>query len=528
MTTSPQAGRREWIGLAVLMLPLLIISMDQTVLYYAVPAISAALVPTSSALLWILDVYGFVLAGLLVTMGTLGDRIGRRRLLLLGVAGFGVASVASAYASSAVALIAARAVMGIAGATLMPSTMALTRNMFHDDRQRRAALGIWMGVMSAGTALGPLVSGLLLDHFWWGSVFLINVPVMVLLLVLGPILLPEFRDPAPGPVDPLGVLLSLGAVLPAVYGIKKLAQDGFGATAALTVAVGLAAGTVFVWRARRQTNPAVDVRLFRHRAYGMSVLVNVLAMFALVGYALFTTQYMQLVLGLSPLAAALWSLPVTVAVAAAATVAGVLVRWVRPGTVIAAGMVLSTGGLVVLTRIGAHSGIPILLLGAGVMAAGMVGALTLTGDLILRTAPPERAGAASALSETANELGGALGIALLGSLGTAVYRHEIAASLGSGGAGGLAGALPAGLPAAARASANGTLGGAVEVARQLPGQAGATLLEAARVAFSHGLNVVAAVGAVAVLTAGVLAAVLLRDVRSESPAPAEAELVGQP
>src|SRR5256714_4716189 len=430
----PQAGRREWIGLAVLMLPLLLISMDMTVLYYAVPAISAALTPTSSELLWILDIYGFVLAGLLVTMGTLGDRIGRRLLLLLGAGAFGVASVVSAYAHDAGTLIGTRALLGVAGATLMPSTMALTRNMFHDAQQRRTAIGIWMAVFSSGTALGPLVSGFLLAHFWWGSVFLINVPVMVLLLVLGPALLPEFRDPRPGRFDLLSVVLSMAAILPTIYGIKKAAQDGFGTVPAATIAVGVVLGIAFALRQRRRPDPAVDVRLFRDRAFGMAVLVNVLATFALIGYALFTTQYLQLVLGLSPLRAALWSLPVTVVVAAGATVAGQLARSVRPAYLMAGGLILGAAGLLVLTQVDAHSGLLLLLVGAGIMASGVVAAMTLTGDMIMTSAPPERAGAASALSETANELGGALGIAILGSIGTAVYRRQVAD------------ALPAGLP----------------------------------------------------------------------------------
>ena len=289
MTDAPRrAGRREWIGLAVLMLPLLVISMDMTVLYYAVPALSAALAPTSSELLWILDSYSFVLAGLLVTMGTLGDRVGRRRLLLIGVAGFGVASLASAYAASAGALIAARAPLGIAGATLMPSTMALIRGMFHDPSQRRTAVAVWMAVFTSGTAVGPLVSGVLLEHFWWGSVFLVNVPVMALLLVVGPILLPESRDPRPGRFDLVSVALSMGAMLPAVYGIKKAAQDGFGWLPALSIVAGLAVGALFVHRQRllarsAGANPMIDLGLFRHRTFGAAVLINVLAIFALVG-----------------------------------------------------------------------------------------------------------------------------------------------------------------------------------------------------------------------------------------------------
>src|SRR5215475_8973434 len=240
MTETPRAGRREWTALAVLMLPLLLISMDTTVLLYAIPRISAELRPSTNQLLWILDIYGFVLAGLLVTMGTLGDRIGRRRLLLLGAGAFGVASAISAYSSSAAVLVGTRALLGIGGATLMPSTMALVRNMFHDAKQRQAALGVWMAVFTSGVAVGPLVGGVLLDHFWWGSVFLVNVPVMVLLLAIGPVLLPESRDPRPGRFDPLSVLLSLAAVLPTIYGIKRAAQDGFGVLPAVAIIAGLA------------------------------------------------------------------------------------------------------------------------------------------------------------------------------------------------------------------------------------------------------------------------------------------------
>jgi DHA2 family multidrug resistance protein-like MFS transporter len=495
-----RAGRREWIGLAVLLLPLLVISMDMTVLYYAVPAISAALAPSSAEQLWILDIYGFVLAGLLVTMGTLGDRIGRRRLLMLGAGGFALASVASAYAHSAGALVAARAVLGIAGATLMPSTMALVRNMFHDPAQRRTALGIWMAVFSSGTAVGPLVSGLLLNHFWWGSVFLINVPVMLALLAVGPVLLPESRDPRPGRFDPLSVVLSMAAILPAIYGLKKAAQDGPGWLPVLAVATGLAFGVAFIRRQRNRRGPMIDVALLRHRAFGASVLVNVLAVFALVGYALFTTQYLQLVLGMSALRAALWSLPITAVVAMSATAVSVLARSIRPAYLMAAGLLVGAGGLGVLTRVGPHSSIAVVLTGAGIMATGVVAAMTLTADLLLATAPPERAGAASALSETAGELGGALGIAILGSVGTAIYRHEVAA------------ALPAGLPPQARAATIDTLGGAAAVAARLPGQAGAALLDAARVAFSDGLNAAALAGAATMALAAVVAVVLLRRV----------------
>jgi DHA2 family multidrug resistance protein-like MFS transporter len=334
-------------------------------------------------------------------------------------------------------------------------------------------------------------------------VFLINVPVMALLLVLGPLLLPESRDPKPGRFDLVSAALSLAAVLPVIYGIKKAAQDGFSWGPALTVTAGLLVGVVFIRRQLRRPDPMVDVRLFRHRTFGISVLVNVLAMFALVGYALFTTQYLQLVLGLSPLGAALWSVPTTVAVAGAAAAVGALAKSVRPAYVIAGGFLVGAAGLAVLTQLTAHSPLVFLLAGATLMAIGVVAAITLTADLILATAPPERAGAASALSETANEIGGALGIALLGSVGAAIYRHE------------MAGTAPA---------ARDTLGGATAMAAHLPGQAGAGLLDAARVAFTHGFNVAALGGGATLVLAAVVAAVLLRRVQQQGAAAAAGEV----
>ncbi len=242
MTTTqsgPRAGRREWTGLAVLLLPLLLVSMDVSVLYFAVPFISRDLEPSSTQQLWIFDVYGFVLAGLLITMGSLGDRIGRRRLLLIGAVSFSLASLGAAYAHTAGELIAARAILGVAGATLMPSTLALIRNMFHDEKQRRTAIAIWTGGTTSGVALGPVLSGFLLDHFWWGSVFLINVPFMAMLLLLAPALVPEFRAPQAGRFDLLGSLLSLGAVLPVIYGIKEIAANGASAPRLAYIAVGV-------------------------------------------------------------------------------------------------------------------------------------------------------------------------------------------------------------------------------------------------------------------------------------------------
>ncbi|HYH13279.1 MAG TPA: MFS transporter, partial [Thermomicrobiales bacterium] len=236
--TAPRAGRKEWIGLVVLALPAMLLAMDMTVLYLAVPHLSADLNPSSSQLLWILDIYGFLVAGFLITMGTVGDRIGRRKLLLIGGAAFAAASIAAAYSTSAEMLIVTRAFLGVAGATLMPSTLALIRNMFHDESQRTTAIAAWMSSFMIGSIIGPIVGGALIENFWWGSVFLLAVPAMVLLLVTGPILLPEYRDPNPGRMDLASVVLSLAAVISTIYGIKELAKDGIAIVPVLAIVVG--------------------------------------------------------------------------------------------------------------------------------------------------------------------------------------------------------------------------------------------------------------------------------------------------
>ncbi|MEV0117485.1 MFS transporter [Streptomyces sp. NPDC050844] len=497
-----RAGRKEWTALAVLMLPLLLVSMDVSVLYFAVPAISADLDPSGTQQLWIFDIYAFVLAGLLMTMGSLGDRIGRRKLLLFGAAAFGAASLTAAYANSAELLIAARAVLGIGGATLMPSTMALVRTMFRDAGQRAKAIGIWSGVMVAGVALGSVMSGILVEHFWWGSIFLVNLPAMVLLLLLAPVLIPESRDPDPGRFDLLSVPLSLAAVLPVVYGLKEIAAEGFQTAYVVSLAVGLGFAALFVHRQRTTASPLISPALFRGRGFAPAVLLNLISSLAMMGSAYFTTQYLQSVLGKSAMEAALWALLPSVLIGFAAPVATALVqRGMNRAHVVATGFVVSASGYGLLTLTGTDA-LWTVLGAAALLACGAVVISSQLTDLALSSVPTEKAGSASSLLETGQEFGGALGMALLGSIGNAVYRADI--------------------PAGAPAEAQETLGGALAVAQQLPDRAASALAEAAREAFTSGMHVAALSGAAVLLIAAVLAAATLRRV-TPTVAPAERE-----
>ncbi|TPQ15787.1 MFS transporter [Streptomyces sporangiiformans] len=502
-TPAPRAGRREWTALGVLMLPLLLVSMDVSVLYFAIPAISADLEPSGTQQLWIFDIYAFVLAGLLMTMGSLGDRIGRRRLLLIGAVAFGAASLVAAYANSAETLIAARAVLGIGGATLMPSTLALVRTLFVDPSQRAKAIGLWSGVMTAGVALGSVMSGVLVEHFWWGSVFLVNLPAMALLLVLGPLLLPEAKNPAPGRFDLLSVPLSMAAVLPVIYGIKEIPSEGWNVRYVTSVTVGLLFAALFVHRQRTIASPMIPPALFRGHGFAPAVSLNLLSSFAMMGSAYFTTQYLQSVLGKSSMEAALWGLLPTVLVGVAAPVAAQLVqRGVNRAYVVTGGFVVGACGYGMLTAAGTDS-MWLVLAAAGVIAAGIVVVMSQMMDLALGTVPVEKAGTATSVLETGAEFGGALGMAVLGSIGTAVYRD--------------------GIPASAPGPAHETLGGALEVARHLPGHAGEALVATAREAFTSGMQAAALAATVLLLGAAILASLALRQVRVRATRAAECE-----
>lgn len=499
----PKATVREWIGLGVLTLPCLIYSMDLTVLYLALPQIAEQLRPSSAQLLWIVDIYGFLLAGFLVTMGTLGDRIGRRKLLMIGAAAFGAASVLAAFSTSAEMLIASRALLGVTAATLSPSTLSLIRNMFLDEAQRGFAIGVWVAAFSAGGILGPLFGGVLLEHFWWGSVFLIAVPVMALLLVLGPILLPEFRDENAGRLDLASAVLATTAVLSVIYGIKRLAEGGFAVAPLLAVVLGAVLTRVFLRRQRHLADPMIDVRLFAEPRFGVALACNIITMFVAFGFFLFIAQYFQLVLGLSPLEAGLWTLPSGIVFVIGSLAGPVLAQRLGVAHVIAGGLGLSVLGFALLTQLGE---LPFfwLMVGYTVFCIGLAPIGALTTGLVMSAVPPERAGVASGMSETSFEFGGALGIAVLGSIVTALYR------------GGIETGLPAGLPPGALEAARDTLGGAVGAAREL-GTAGEPMLAAARDVYTRTLEQAARLcGALSL--AGMAVIVSLRR-RLEGPAP---------
>ena len=508
----PRATQREWIGLAVLTLAALVYAMDLTVLNLAIPRISRELQPSSAQLLWIIDIYGFLVAGLLITMGTLGDRIGRRRLLLGGAAFFAVASTVAAFSTSSEMLIASRAVMGIAGATIAPSTLSLIFTMFRDPRQRSTAIGVWIAAYSAGGAIGPVLGGVLLEFFWWGSVFLIGVPVMGLLLILGPRTLPEYRNPNAGRLHIASAAMSLLAILGVVYGLKQIAQDGVSALPVLSILAGLGLAFLFVRRQLHLESPIIDVRLFRIRAFSASLGTYLLGIFVVVGYFLFISQYLQLVLGLTPLVAAFWSLPSAVGFIVGSTLAPKLIHRVRPSLIMGTGMAIAAVGTVMLIGLSVDGGIGSLLLIAAasvVIALGLAPVITLATELIVGSAPPEQAGAATGISETSGELGGALGIAILGSIGTALYRAEVAD------------ALPSDIPAGVADAARDTLGGALAIAQTLPPELTAAVVTAAQVAFVDALHLVAAVAAVGAVATAIVAAYALRGVAARSEPPAE-------
>lgn len=488
--------QRHWWALAVLMLPVLLISIDNTVLAFALPRIAEDFRPSAATQLWIVDIYSLVLATLLVTMGSLGDRFGRRRLLIIGAVGFATISAAAAFAPSAGYLVAARAALGVFGAMLMPSTLSLIRNIFTDATARRLAIAIWASCFAAGSALGPIVGGALLQHFHWGSVFLIAVPILLPLLALAPKLVPESRDPNPGPLDAVSVLLSLVSILPVVWAIKTAAHDGLSTAPLAAIALGIGAGIWFVRRQNRSATPILDMKLFGHGPFTASILANFLSMVGLIGFLFFVSQHLQLVLGLDPLTAALVMLPGAVA----STVAGIgvvrLTNRFAPQTLMVAGLILVALGFLLILLFRHDLTVVAIIASFTVLELGIGVSQTISNDTIVASVSPEKAGAASAVSETAYELGAVIGTAGLGTMFTAFYRANIE--------------LPELLSPGQSADAGESIGGAIAVARTLPVELGNRLVESARAAFDSGVATTASTAAVLTLMAAVIVAAAFR------------------
>lgn len=498
---APRAGVKEWLALAVLAVPAILAATDLSMVFMASPWIGADLEPSGSQLLWVMDIYGFVLAGLLITMGTVGDRIGRRRLLLIGTVIFGVGSLVAAFAGSTEVLIGGRALLGIGAATLAPTTLALVRDLFQNRRQRRKAIGIWAASFSVGFPLGALAGGLLIESFWWGSIFLVNIPVAVLLLVLAPILVRESTEPQPGKPDLLSAGLVTIAVLSMIWSMKDMVEHGWDIVPVAVGLFGLLAAFVFVRRQRRLHDPLIDLELFRRPAFSASVAAGSALTLGSAALGMLIFQHFQLVLGYRPLLTALWMLPIVAATMVGITISTTLVKIVRPAFVVGAGLAVAAIGMALLVNLDATDGIAAVLVNYGLVNVGMGMTLSLAYDLMMAAAPAQQAGAATGINETGTELGGALGIAILGTIAGAVYRSEVVDS------------MPAGVPSEAADGVSGSLGGAVAVAESLPADIAAPLLEVSREAFTSGINLTAAVGSGLLAVAACAVTFALRKVR---------------
>jgi MFS transporter, DHA2 family, multidrug resistance protein len=485
---------RQWAGLALLALPTVLLGLDVTVLYLVMPSMASDLSPSATQTLWIMDAYGFFIAGFLLTMGTLGDRIGRRRLLLIGMAAFAAVSVFAAFAPTAESLIAARAALGIAGATLMPSTLSLISNMFPDVRQRAVAIGVWATSFALGMAAGPVVGGVLVDAFWWGAAFLLAVPIAVVVLVGAHMLLPEYADPTGGRLDPASVTLSLAATLSIIYGVKQVAAHGPDAQALAITAIGALVGVAFVRRQRRLSDPLLDVTLFRNRHFSVALAVLLIGLVGVGGSMYLVTQYFQLVEGHTPFVAGLWMGPPAAAMFAAAIGAPLIARRIRPGYVMGATMGISLAGYGLLATAGIDDEVPVAV-GFGFVYFGLGAIASLGTDMVVGAAPPSKSGSAASMSETVQELGIAVGVALLGSLTTAIYRAQVLVPDGS-------------TPETAGALTD-SLSAADAIADELPVGA----LPSAQHAFTTGLNTASLVAGAAIAAAATLCVIALRHVR---------------
>jgi MFS transporter, DHA2 family, multidrug resistance protein len=509
---APKATARSWIGLAVLVLPLLLITIDGTVLILGLPAISAELSPTGVEQLWMIDIYSLVLAGLLVAMSTVGDRFGRRRNLLIGAVVFATASVAGALATSPWMLIGARALLGVGGAIMMPSTLSLVRNMFLDRQQRRYAMAAWAAMASVGAAVGPIVGGWVIETFSWQAAFLMNIPVMLLLLILGPLLLPESRNPGLHKIDILSVVLSFAGMIGVVYAIKTLTGGKEIALGIAALVLGLTAVTLFVDRQLRLTAPLLDVRLFKVRYFRGAVIADLLSIFAMVGALVALIQYLQLVLSLNPIQASIWLIPQAIFAATAAFVAAVVVKRLLPAYVITAGLLIAAIGFGLTNLLSPTSSPALIAASLALVSLGAGIGLALSNDIIMSSVKPERAGQAAATSETAYEIGTTMGTAVLGGILVAWYTRVVTA-----------GTDALDLPRSIAERASSTMAEALLVAAEVGGDDGASILEIAELAFTEAIIVAGMAGAGIMVLTAIWALATLRGAAANKDLAAEHE-----
>lgn len=496
----PRAGSREWAALGLLALPSLLLFMMLTILFLASPYLAADLKPSSTQTLWILDIYGFLMASLLVLMGTVADRFGHRNLLVTGAALFGVFSVAAAMTDSPEMMIVWRAALGVAAAMQMPATLGLIFSIFHDPKQRGVAIGTWAAAISAGVALGPLLAGVLLEAFSWRATFLVAVPVMAVVVIAGPLLLPRHKGSQGSKLDLFSAVLLLVTLLPLIYGIKSFATGDSPMLSTAAIVIGLVFGVWFVLRQLRSSQPLLDVRLFTNRTVGGALSVFILAATGLGGVYLMFTQFLQQVKGLSPLNTGFAILPAALVLIAVATLSPVIARRVRPGYVIATGLAVQAIGYLLFTQVESATGLPLLIVSFVVVYPAVSPSMALTTDLVVGSVPPEKAGAAGGLASTVNDLGISLGVAIIGTIGTAAYSS------------GLAGKLPEGLPPEVKEAAEENLSGAIAAAQNLPDNLADPLLRVTKDAFASGLSLGSAIAAVIAAAGAIIAAIALRHV----------------
>jgi EmrB/QacA subfamily drug resistance transporter len=490
----PEVYHRRWVILGVLCTSLIIIVIGNTSLNVALPKMSEALHLSNSQQQWVVDAYSLIFAGMLFTAGTLGDRFGRKGFMQAGVVLFGAASAyATFFADSAAGVIGARAVMGIGGALVMPATLSILVNSFPSN-ERAKAIGIWAGIAGGGGAVGLVLGGWLVEHFWWGSAFAINVPVTVIALVLGARLVPTSKDRHPSKLDPTGALLSMAGLGVFVYGLIEAPKWGWGSTQSLSViGSGIALLAIFVMWELRNTSPMLDMRLFKDRRFGVSSLGMTLVFLTMFGFFFVVSQLFQLVLGYGPFESGLRMLPIMPVMIIFSTRAASLVQRFGARTVVTAGMVLTASGVFILSFLNASSGYGHVLIGMFVMASGMGLTMTPMTELIMSSVPRDKAGVGSAMNDTTREVGTTLGVAVLGSILSSGYTSNL-------------GPVVAALPAPARETAEGSLAGALGVAHEIGGTQGAAIIDAAKSAWADGLHLSMLIGAGIVLLAAAIAA----------------------